>query len=406
MKRERIIGIIILSVAALISCFAIPPAEAASLRAIPSLTLEERWDSNVFNTTSNEKSDFVTRASPRLTLSIDAFQTTINIGGGFDAEKYAEHDILDRFGATTNIDLTTLQPLRFTPQFSVRPSFRYIVTRDAVRRNELTLSPEPGIPPSESVVTARTEVTETAGSLQMTYLITPNVDLGIGGGVVRREFTETVPGLFDSSSVSWNASLAYRINPRTTTGIYFDTSNNSFEHRPNSQVFSGGLSATYLLTDKFTLDARAGASLDRESIGVGSQTDDTWSPSGRLSIAYAAQDFRAILLGSYELAGGGSLGRTTKRSNVVLTLTDRFTPKWTWNLSGSWQTNRSTDDIVTEDLMTAGGMAGIAYQIVEWASIHLSGNVFQQWDNGLTGGDLNRYSVMLGVTLSNVFPIF
>ena len=186
MKQVWIIRIFRSSVTILAACLAISAAEAANLRAIPSLTLDERWDSNVFNTTFNEHSDFVSRASPRLTLSLDAFETTVNLSGGFDAEKYADHKELDRSTATTNIDLTTLQPLRFTPRFSMRPSFRYIVSRDAVRRNELTLSPEPGIPPSESVVTARTEVRETSGSLQMTYLLTPNVDLGFCGCALRR----------------------------------------------------------------------------------------------------------------------------------------------------------------------------------------------------------------------------
>jgi hypothetical protein len=106
------------------------------------------------------------------------------------------------------------------------------------------------------------------------------------------------------------------------------------------------------------------------------------------------------------LAGAGSLGRTTKRANVGLTLSDRFAPRWTWDLSGSYQTNRSTDDAVTEDFVTASGTAGIAYQAAEWASVRLSGNSFRQWSHGTTGDDLERNTILLGLTMSKMYPVF
>jgi hypothetical protein len=381
------------------------PAESANLIAIPSLSLDERWDTNIFNAPSDAVSDFVFRATPRLTLSIEAFETAINLGGGFDFEKYSKHSELDKNAATKDVNLTTVQPLRITPRFSMRPSVRFVETQDAVRRNELTQAVEPGLPPSESLVTARTEVREISGSLQLTYLLAPNIGLGIGGGGVRREFTEGNPDLVDSRTFTGNASLAYRITPRFSTGIYFDTSYNSFDRRPNSRTYSGAVTGTYLLTEKFTIDARAGASLDRESTGVGDERTDTWSPSGRFSITYAGRDFRGTLLGSYDLAGAGSLGRTTKRGNVLLTLSGGFAPRWSWNLSGYYQTNLSTDNLVTEDLVTASGTAGVAYQAAEWAFIRLSGNTFWQWSHGIVGDSLERNSVLLGVTLSKAYPV-
>jgi hypothetical protein len=406
MNRDRIIRTIGLSLVAAISFIDISPAASANLRAIPSVALEERWDSNVFSTSSDEESDFVFRASPKLALSIDTFQSTVDLSGGIDFEKYAEHTELEANPVTKYFQLTMNTPLRVTPRFSARPSARYVETRDAIRRIELTQAPEPGLPPSESFVSQRTEVQEISGSMQLTYVLAPNVDLGIGGGAVRREFSEETSGLVDSRTLTGNASIAYRLTSRFTSGLYFDTSYNSFDNRPNSRTYAGGLSGTYLLTEKFTIDARAGASLARESTGVGDEKTDTWSPSGKLSITYAQRDLRATLLGSYELAGAGSLGRTTRRGNVVLTLTDRFAPRWSWNISGYYQTNRSTDDVVTEDLVSASGTAGIAYQAAEWASLRLSANAFRQWSHGLTGDDLERNSVMLGITLSNVYPVF
>ncbi|MBI5118528.1 DUF481 domain-containing protein [Candidatus Poribacteria bacterium] len=376
------------------------------MNAIPSLSLEERYDSNVFNTAADEKSDYVFRAIPKLTLSIAAFSASVNLSGGFELERYAKHHELDSGTATKNYELAAAEPLRITPRFSIHPSARFVETRDAVRRNALTQSPEPGLPPSETVVTTRTGVRDISGSLQLVYLLLPAVDLEIGGGGAKREFTEGAPGLIGSRTVTGNASVIYRITPRFSTGFFVDTSYNSFDGMPNSRTYSGGLSGSYVLTEHYTVDAHAGAALSRESTGIGDQKTDTWSPIGRLSLTYAWKDFQAKLLGSYELAGRGSFGRTTKRGNAVLTLTDRFAERWWWDLSGYYQTNRSTDEQVTEDLATAEGTGGIRYAVAEWVSVRLSGSIFRQWSHGPVGTNLERDSVLLGLTLSNIYPVF
>lgn len=407
MRRGRIIRVFLPAVAAIIVCFAISSAEPANLRAVPSLALDERWDTNIFNASDNEVSDFVFRASPRLTLSLDVFRTTINLGGGFDLERYAKHSELDRNAASKYFDLTPAEPLRITPRFSMRPSARLVETLDAVRRNVLTQVPEPGLPPSEALVTVRTKVRETSGSLQLVYLLTPNVDLGIGGGGVRREFIEGAPGLVNSRSLTGNASITYRVTPRFSSGFFFDTSYNSFDGMPNSRTYSSGFSGSYRLTEQYTVDARAGATYLRESTGAGDQTSHTWTPNGRLSLTYASADSRATLSGSHELAGAGSTGTTTRRTSARISLTDRFALNWWWDLSGSYQTNRSTDSSVTENVATADGTAGIRFQAAEWVSFRLSGSTLRQWArDSRVGGDVARSSVLLGVSLSNTYSIF
>jgi hypothetical protein len=71
------------------------PGEAANINILPSLTLEEEWDSNIFNSSTNEESDFIFRARPALTLYLEAFHSTAKITGGFEYEKYAEFQRFD-----------------------------------------------------------------------------------------------------------------------------------------------------------------------------------------------------------------------------------------------------------------------------------------------------------------------
>lgn len=382
-------------------------AGAVNLNAIPSLSLEERYDSNIFNTSANEQSDYVFRATPRLTLSVEGFGTSVKLGGGFDLEKYSDHTELDQNTASKNFDLTTAEPLSITPRFRLRPSARFVETRDSYRRNVLTMAPEPDLPPSETVVTQRTNVREISGSMQTTYLLTPRLDLGIGGGGTRREFTEGAPGLIDSRTLTGNASISYRVTPRFSPGLFFDTSYNSFGGRPNSRTYSSGLSGNYVLTEHYTLGARAGASYLSESTGVGDQRNTSWSPNGRLSFTYQWEAFRATILGSYDLAGAGSTGTTTKRGNVVLTLSDQFTQAWGWDLSASFQSNKSADSSRNEDVDSSSASAGIRYQAARWATFRLSGNAFRQRNHGISiVTDVDRNTVLLGLTLSDTYNLF
>ncbi|MBI5575808.1 MAG: hypothetical protein HY896_05535 [Deltaproteobacteria bacterium] len=428
MKRIAAIGFIL--VFGLVS-----ESWAVNLKATPSITIGESWDSNVLNTSSNEQSDFVFRANPKLTLSLETMDTTLNLSGGFELERYSDFTLLDKTAATKDLGLNTTKPIKFTPRFSLRPTARYIEARDSVRRNVLELIPtvitpgssgygiestssEPArsegpadtgitvLSVSESTVTFITEVREISGSAQFGYELTPNVNVEIGGGARRRDFTDNPTGLIDSRVVSGNMAVNYKLTDRFSSGVYGDTSYNSFSGRPNSRIYSGGFSGTYRLTESNTLDARAGATLSRESTGIGDEKNETWSPSGLLSLTYSRKDFRALVSGKYELAGGGTFGRTTRRANAVLSLADQFASGWWLDLSGFCQTNRSTDAAVEVDLVSANGTAGIRYMPAKWATLSLYGNFFRQWSHGISGDDLKRESVLLAVTLGETYNLF
>jgi hypothetical protein len=383
------------------------PARGANLYAVPSVAFEQTFDTNVFNTPDNEESDFILRVKPRLTLSLDAFHTRIDLSGGFEMERYRENTGLNSTAATKNAALAAAEPLRLTPRFSLRPAARFVETDDTARRRVLAESPVTGLPPEEAFVTPRTRLREWAGALEAAYRLTPLVELGLAGAGLRREYPDDPPGLFDSTTWTGSASAAWRVSPRFSPGLFFDASYNAFDERPDSRIFSGGLSAGCRLTTRHSLDVRAGASYLRDAAGDGGGgSRDEWSPYGRLSLSYASGGFRASLSGSYELVGGGSFGRTAKRGTAALALSDRITPRWSWRLSGFVQTGRSTDEAVTEDLVSASGTLGLRYAATRWAALALSGGASRQWSKGLAGDDIERYTVALALTLFDNYKLF
>jgi uncharacterized protein (PEP-CTERM system associated) len=381
-------------------------AAAAKLDITPSISLDQVYDSNVFNTDGNEKEDFIFRASPALTFSLRMPETTLNLRTSITSDTYFKYTELNSSNSAISLAIDAT-PIRITPRFSMVPSAHFVEARDSYRRNQLMPSGDPLIQPSIASESATRKSRDYGAALRMSYLVTPKTDFSLGGGFSKLQFLDnTTVGEVGSRVITGDTALMYLFTPRFSSGLFFTATSNTFENGQDSRTVAGGATVSYRYSPSLTMTARAGASRAQES-GVPGVADRTsWSPYGLFTLAHIDNTFQASLTGSVGQSGGGALGITTRRESVTLSLSDQIASRWWADLSGSYEQNRSLDAAVSGDLTSATGTAGIRHQVRVWADVRLSGTAFRQWSNGAIGTDLTRYSAFLGITLGKTYNIY
>ncbi|RJP20365.1 MAG: hypothetical protein C4529_09590 [Deltaproteobacteria bacterium] len=382
------------------------PVSAARLDVTPSISLDQLYDSNVFNTDRNEKEDFILRTTPMVTFSVRMPETTLSMHSSLTVDSYYKYTERNNKSSSVSLGIDAT-PIQVSPRFSFLPSGHYVQSSDSFQRTQLVPSGDPLITPSIASETATRKSRDYGAALRMSYMLTPTIDFSIGGGFSKRQFLDNTAGDFDSRVVSGETAVTYKFTPLFSSGFFLNTAHNTFENGRDSRTVAGGVTGTYLISPVLSLTARAGASRAKETRPVAGIPDrTTTSPSGSLSAIYKGENIKASLGGSIAQTGGGSFGLTTRRQSVGFSLTDRLAREWTVDLAGTIQENRSLDAAVSEDIITATGTAGVRYQLLSWTTIRFSGTAFRQWSNASIGTDLKRYSAFLGITIGYMYNIY
>ena len=409
LQRNRNLGAVVRLLAALAAiCILFPasPASAAKIDITPAISLDQVYDSNVFNTNVNEKEDFLLRVTPAVTFSLKMPETTLHLRTSLTSDTYYEFTELNSTNSAVTLALESQPPLALSPRFSIAPSGHFVQARNSYLRTQLVPTADPLAPPSIASESATQKSRDYGAALRANYLLTEKTNFSLGGGFKKLQFLDNTTANVGSRVINGDTSLNYKFTPLFSSGIFFNTSYNTFESGTDSRVLAGGLTVAYKFSPAFTVDARAGASHMKETFTSGAPENTETSPYGALTLAYTERDIRATLSGTIEQAGGGNLGVTTRRETVSFSVSDQFALRWWADLRGTYQVNRPLDSNVSGDLTSMTGTAGIRHQLLEWLEVHLSGSGFRQSGNGTLGTDLTRYSAFLGVALGKTYNVY
>jgi hypothetical protein len=298
-----------------------------------------------------------------------------------------------------------------TPTFTMLPSVYYVNTTNSSRRTQLVPSGDPVLPPVTIINYGNTKTEDFGGAVNLNYLATPNVTIGVNGNYGEQRFSEVTDntagfGLTNSKTIGGNASVSYLFSPRTSLGLLVAGNHQTYETTPDSNTLSGGILFGYQFSPTLRLDGSFGLSYIRQNEAPGIQEQRTSAPSGTVNVSYASEGFTAQVFGSAVYSGGSGFGGATRQYTAGLAFTDRFTREWSGNLSGAYQVSRSVFGSDAVDLATSYGSASLRYQPWEWGSLDLTGNLNRQVSNGQFGETLNSYSALLGITIGKPYKIY
>jgi hypothetical protein len=385
--RKLVVGIGITLVASLG-----PRTVDAQWTFTPSLTVDERYDDNIFGVANNEISDFITQFTPEFSLAYDTAVFNFLLGYRVTGEIYADHSELDNFGEN--------QRGRLEFGYRASPVLTLGLSAFAARTNDPTsfLQPAPtsvGAPP------------------------TP-------GGVVPPP-TVTL-GRQTSYQYGLTASASYQFDPRWSGVASYSFSGVDQDGTGSSTEHIGSVGARYQLTREDQLSATvSGGVLKAENesavsvvtllpgwsrewserlttnLAAGPQfTDGNLDVAVNASLSYHIQRELSLFVGySFEtsLAVGESGAQTVSALSAGLSyqplreLTARV--YGAWNRSSPLQDTSSAE---TTDTYSAG--LSVSYLINRWLTAFFS----YQFSLSTNGDSIRNNEVTVGLTASYPIP--
>ena len=384
-------------------------AKAVNMEVIPSLRLEEGWEYNVFNSSTNEVSSFGTRLTPALALRFTSpDNVALEISGNYEIVRYNDPEAKEADFNTWFFRIESTGGWALTPNLSMLPSVYYLNTTNSSRRTNLVPSGDPVLPPVTITNYGNTKTEDFGGAVNMNYLATPNLTIGVNGNYSEQRFSDDTSGsgLTNSTTIGGNASVSYLFSPLTSLGILVAGNHQTYETTPDSNTLSGGILFGYQFSEAFRVDGAFGMSYIRQSEAPGIPEQRTSAPSGLINFNYVFESFTAHVFGSAVYSGGSGFGEATRLYTAGLAFSGQFAREWSWNLSGAYQVSRSAFETDAIDLTTIYGTAGLSYKPWEWGSLDLTGNLNRQTSDGQFGETLNNYSALLGITIGKPYKIY
>ena len=299
-QYSRIKGVLLLASAIALSPMIATDAAGIQMDVIPSVRLQEEWQSNVYATSANEVSSFGTRLTPGLAFKFTSVDNVmLQVSGSYEKVWFYKPEAKDADSNTWFFRIDSTGGWRLTPTFSMLPSVYFLNTSNSYRRTQLVPSGDPVVPPAAITNHGNTKSQEFGGGLRFDYLATPNLTIGLSGNYSEQRFpgdNVAGSGLTNGTQAGGAVSVSYLFSQRTSLGIITGGQHQTFENNPDSDILSAGFLIGHQFSPAFRFDGTLEISNIRQKETSGVPAQRKTSPTGSFNFAYAGETFTANAL--------------------------------------------------------------------------------------------------------------
>ena len=351
---------------------------------IPSLTLSERYDSNVFFVPGSNLEDYVTTVSPQLRVIHQRQLVAATVGGGATAEVYAKNPGLNYVAANGLVDLNLDgamsemvrgMGLRISDTFYYTPQVPSFAAPTG-GGGQISESFVRGIQARRA--NSFTNVGTVAGSYAMTPLVTLTSTYSNSyihfGSTIAPPAGSTQPALINTMFQTVNSGPQIRLSPIDTVTLLHQYQQADYGGSIRGFSSQGGTAGwTRVLTQTLTSSLTGGGTLLSQS--------DRLQLIGSASLMWNGENTDAMV--SYSRAvHPGFIGSGTAMLSQVVTVNagHHITQAFSVSINGNYAFNQSTPDSSLQQFTSYSVTPNVAYQInrVMTATLSYTRSHFEQ----------------------------
>ena len=377
------------------------PFGTAGLYLIPSFKVSESFDDNIFGSSVNRESDFISRFYPSLQSGYNSDPFTLLLSGGFEADIFAKHPELNDPVTGWNAGLN----LRYLPirRLTLGANIAYTETKSlpTLTQTVVDLTLANPLNPANTVQQGRQKTTFLSASSSAVYQFTP-----VTSGTSSISYTEsTLQGGASNTAYAAQVGVSHQFTLRDTGSL--SDIQNVFESTgvPTTYTNAPTVGWTRQLTPLVTLSLQAGPQFSSRGGGVGAYANTS------LVYEYKVADRLIRASAAYVHSQGFVVGQAGPTTADTFSSTIGFEPFRSLQLSAGTTYSKFSSSSATTisgsattgttSTTTQGITAGASYQISRWLTARTSYSFSHQEQK--PGGTILHNVVLIGLDFS--YPV-
>jgi len=370
---------------------------------IPSFKVSESFDDNIFASSSNRQSDFISRFYPGLQGGYNSDPFTLLLSGGFEADIFAKHPELNDPMTGWNAGLN----LRYLPirRLTLGANIAYTETKSlpTLTQSVADLTLANPLNPANTVQQGRQKTTLLGASSSAAFQFTP-----LTSGTSSISYTEsTLQGGASNTVYGAQVGVSRQFTLRDT-GTLADIQN-VFESAGSPTTYTNAPTVgwTRQLTPLTTLGVQAGPQFSSRG-GVGAYANASLSYEYKMAERVVRASVAYVHSQGFVVGQAGPTTTDTFSSSIAFepfralqVSAGTTTSKFSAGTSSSSTSTSSGAASRTSSTTTYGATAGASYRILRWLTARASYSFSYQEQS--TGGNIPHNVILIGLDIS--YPV-